>query len=74
MNAAARLLMIAGALLFVVGAALFIASKLGIPLGRLPGDISWQGKNVRVFAPITTMIVVSVVLTVILNLISRFGK
>lgn len=74
MNGAARLLMIAGALLFAAGAALFVASKLGIPLGRLPGDISWQGKNVRVFAPVTTMIVVSVVLTVILNLISRFWK
>lgn len=72
MNGVARLLMIAGALLFLAGVGLYAAAKLGIPIGRLPGDISYEGKNVRVFVPITTMIVVSVVLTIILNLFSRF--
>ena len=74
MNGVARLLMAAGALLFVVGAAIWLASKFGIPLGRLPGDISWQGRNVKIFAPVTTMIIISIILTVIVNLISRSGK
>jgi uncharacterized membrane protein YidH (DUF202 family) len=39
--------------------------------GRLPGDIRWEGQRARVFIPVTTMIVLSVVLTVVLNLILR---
>lgn len=40
--------------------------------GRLPGDIRYQGENTRVYVPITSMILVSVVLTVIVNLLSRW--
>lgn len=39
--------------------------------GRLPGDVRWTGQRTQVFFPITTMIVVSVVLTVLLNLFLR---
>ncbi|MDR1885584.1 MAG: DUF2905 domain-containing protein [Synergistaceae bacterium] len=73
MNAAARMLMTAGIVLFLAGGALYLASKVGLPFGRLPGDISWEGKNFRFFAPITSMIVVSLILTIILNVISKFG-
>jgi Protein of unknown function (DUF2905). len=73
MGGLGKTLMAAGALLFLAGALVWAAARFGLPLGRLPGDVSWQGKNVKVFAPFTTMIVVSVVLTLILNLISRFG-
>ena len=76
MPAIARMLMGMGIFLFVTGLIVYILSKTGIPIGhfgKLPGDISWQGKHVKVFAPITSMIIVSVVLTIILNLISRFG-
>lgn len=40
--------------------------------GRLPGDIRIERENVRVFIPFTSMILVSIVLTLILNLIRRF--
>ncbi len=40
--------------------------------GRLAGDIRYRGENTRVFIPITSMILVSVVLTVIVNLLSRW--
>jgi hypothetical protein len=70
----ARLLMTAGAVLFLAGAAAELAAKFGIRLGRLPGDIVWEGKNVKVFFPVVTMILVSVALTLILNLIARFVK
>ena len=73
MGGLAKMLMLAGAVMFLVGVAVFLVEKIGLPFGRLPGDISYEGKNFRVFAPITSMIVVSVVLTVIVNLISRFG-
>ncbi|HPE30150.1 MAG TPA: DUF2905 domain-containing protein [Parvularculaceae bacterium] len=63
-------------LLIILGAALLAAglfwpwlSKLG--LGRLPGDIFIQKDNVSFYFPITTMIIVSIVLTVILRLLGK---
>jgi len=63
-----------GILLVIVGAALLIAGRFGVPLGRLPGDISYRGKNVSLFFPLGTSILVSVVLSVIFYLISRFRR
>jgi hypothetical protein len=40
--------------------------------GRLPGDIRYESESTRVFVPITSMILLSILLTVILNLIRRF--
>jgi hypothetical protein len=66
--------MTAGAAVFGVGLAMWLASRFGVPLGRLPGDISWQGKNFRVYAPITSMLALSAVLTIVLNILARFIK
>lgn len=63
-----------GILLVVVGAALLVAARFGLPLGRLPGDFSYRGKNISVFFPLGTSILLSVVLSVILYLISRFRR
>ncbi|WP_239461240.1 DUF2905 domain-containing protein [Occallatibacter savannae] len=63
-----------GVLLAIVGAGLLLASRFGVPLGRLPGDISYRGKNVSVFFPLGTSILVSVALSVIFYLISRFRR
>ena len=41
-------------------------------LGRLPGDLRIERENVRVFIPFTSMILISLVLTLILNLLRRF--
>lgn len=67
-----RGLMILGAVIFAAGAVIWAASRFGLPFGRLPGDFFYEGKNFRVYAPIATMIVVSVVLSVIMNVISRW--
>jgi Zn-dependent protease with chaperone function len=40
--------------------------------GHLPGDIRIERENVRVYVPIVSMLVISIVLTILLNLISRF--
>lgn len=74
MNMLAKTLMIFGGVLFCAGALLFAVSKMGVPLGRMPGDIAWQGKHVKIFAPVTSMIVVSVVLTLLLNLLAKFFR
>ena len=68
----ARYLMIGGIILFLVGGGVYLAAKFGIPLGRLPGDIRIEGENGSFYFPVTTSILVSVILTIVLNLISRF--
>lgn len=74
MNMLAKALMIFGGVLFCAGAVMLAVSKTGIPFGRLPGDVAWHGRNVKVFMPITSMIIVSLVLTMLLNLFSRFFR
>jgi len=68
----ARYIMIGGIVLFLVGGGVYLAAKFGIPLGRLPGDIRIEGENGSFYFPITTSILVSVVLTIVLNLLIRF--
>ena len=63
-----------GLLLVVIGAVLLLASRFGLPLGRLPGDFSYRGRNVSVLFPLATSIVISVVLSVILYLISHLRR
>jgi hypothetical protein len=70
----ARYLMIGGVILFLVGGGVYLASKFGIPLGRLPGDIRIEGENGSFYFPVTTSILVSVLLTIILNVIVRLLK
>ena len=71
MESIARYLMIGGIILFLVGGGVYLASKFGIPLGRLPGDIRIEGENGSFFFPVTTSILISVVLTIVLNVIQR---
>jgi hypothetical protein len=69
MSGIGRTLLVFGAILIVVGGALLLAEKLG--LGRLPGDIVVERKGLRVYAPIATSIIVSLVLTLLANLFLR---
>jgi uncharacterized protein HemY len=69
MSQLGRVLLLAGLVIAGVGALLMLGERLG--LGRLPGDILWKRKNTIVSFPIMTSLVVSVILTVILNLILR---
>jgi hypothetical protein len=64
-----NLLMIVGAAFLVVGALVRYAPGLFAWFGNLPGDIRIEGENTRVFIPITSMIIISVVLTVVVNLV-----
>ncbi|MDX1499032.1 MAG: DUF2905 domain-containing protein [Woeseiaceae bacterium] len=67
----AKWLMIAGAALVLIGAALQFAPGLVNWFGRLPGDIRIESGSTRVFIPITSMIVLSLVLTLLINLFRR---
>jgi hypothetical protein len=66
-----RLLIYAGAALVVLGLIVIAAGKIGLPIGRLPGDIVWRGKNGTFYFPIVTCLVVSVLLTLISWLLRR---
>lgn len=63
-------LVVTGVVLIVVGVLLW----WGVPgwLGRLPGDLRIEGESTRVYLPITTMILLSAVLTIVVNLLRRF--
>lgn len=63
-----------GLAIAAVGAVLLVAGRLGLPLGRLPGDFAWKGKNVSVYFPVATCILISVLLSLILYLFSRFHR
>lgn len=74
MNEIGKVLIGIGILCVLAGTALLIAGRLGVPLGRLPGDISYRGKGFTVFAPLGTSILVSLILSGILYLVSRFRR
>jgi Protein of unknown function (DUF2905) len=65
-----RLLIVLGLVVAALGGLLLLAGQ--VPwLGRLPGDISFQRGNVQLYIPLATSIVVSVLLTLLLNLFLR---
>ena len=64
-----RILLVIGVVLVVVGGLAALGVRL--PFGRLPGDIAIEGERGGFYFPIVTMIIVSVVLTVLLNLFLR---
>jgi hypothetical protein len=59
--------------LFVVGGLVLLLGRV-LDLGNLPGDLAYRGENVRVYVPIGTMIVLSIVLTLLLNLALRLFR
>jgi len=69
-----KVLVAVGGLLVAVGVVVMLAGKANLPLGKLPGDITYRGKNTVVHFPLATSILLSVVLTVVLALISRFRR
>lgn len=66
-----KFLVVAGVLLVVIGLAVILAGRAGLPLGRLPGDFTYRGKNTVVYFPLATSILVSVILSIIFWLIAR---
>lgn len=69
-----RLLIGIGLLLLIAGGLLLLLGRTGIPLGKLPGDISYRGKNFSVYVPLGTSILLSVLLSLVFFLLSRFRR
>ena len=68
----ARALIGLALLLLLAGGVLFVLARLGLP--RLPGDFVLEGRNWKFFFPIATSIVLSLVLTVLINVFARFFR
>ena len=66
-----KLLLLFGAILLILGAVLVLAGRFNLPLGRLPGDIVYRGKNTVFYFPLMTSIIVSIILSLIFWLIGR---
>ena len=71
-----KILLGLGLLLVVLGAVLLLGSRLGLPIGRLPGDLHWRSRsgNTQVYFPIATSILLSVLLSLILWLLRSFRR
>ena len=66
-----KFLLLIGGVIVIIGAILLVAGKFNVPVGRLPGDIVYRGRNTVVYFPLATSIVVSVILSLIFWLVSR---
>jgi hypothetical protein len=74
MSGLGRILINFGLLLVVIGVVLIVLQRFNIPLGRLPGDLSWRGRGWSVSFPVATSILVSVILSLILWAISHLRR
>lgn len=66
--------MVFGVILFLTGFLLTVSQRLPFRFGRLPGDIVYEKNGVSIFVPITSMILLSLVLTVVGWVVSRFNR
>jgi Protein of unknown function (DUF2905) len=74
MNDLGRLLVGLGFVLLIAGGLLLLLGRTGIPLGKLPGDISYRGKNLSVYFPLGTSVLLSILLSLVFYLLSRFRR
>lgn len=69
-----RILIIIGATMLTIGTLIVIAGRIFPQLGNLPGDYRFEGDGFQLFIPFTTMLVISVLGTILLNILLRFFK
>lgn len=69
-----RILVTLGIALAVIGGLIMLLGRSGLPFGRLPGDILYRGKNTTFYFPLTTSILISIVLSGLVFIISRLRR
>ena len=69
-----KVLVFLGAAIVVVGLVFVLISRTNLPLGRLPGDIVYRGKNTIFYFPLATSIVISIVLSVLMYVFGKLRK
>ena len=66
-----KAIVILGAVLILAGGLIWLLGRSGLPLGRLPGDVHIQRDGMSCYFPIVTMIVLSILLTIVVNVVIR---
>ncbi len=74
MTGIGKLLIVSGGVLVLLGAVALLAGRANLPIGRLPGDIVYRGKNTSVYFPIVTCILLSILFSAIMWIIGRFSR
>jgi ABC-type Na+ efflux pump permease subunit len=69
-----KLLIYLGIALVVAGVVVMALGRMDVHWGRLPGDFIYRGKNTTVYFPLATSVLVSVVLSIVLYLVSRWRR
>ncbi len=72
LNSLGRWLFFAGLFLAFLGGLIWLAGRVGLPLGRLPGDIRFERDGFTCFVPLASSILLSLLLTLALNFIARW--
>ena len=65
------MLILVGGCILLLGIIVMLAGKANLPLGRLPGDLSYRGKNVTFYFPLATSILLSIVLSILFWFLGR---
>jgi len=63
-----------GVALVVIGGIVLLLGRTGMPLGRLPGDFLYRGKNTTLYFPLASSILISIVLSIVLFLVGRMKR
>ena len=74
MTGLGRFLIVSGMLILLAGAVLTLIGRTNLPLGRLPGDIVYRGKNTTFYFPLATSLLLSVLLSLLLYALGRWRK
>jgi len=69
-----RLLVIVGLVIALAGVLILVAVRYFPWLGNLPGDIRYESKNVRLYFPLVTMLLISLLGSILLNIIIRIFR
>jgi len=69
-----RILVALGVALVVIGGIVMLLGRTGMPLGRLPGDFLYRGKNTTFYFPLASSILISIVLSIVLFLVGRMKR
>jgi len=69
-----RILVALGVALVVIGGIVMLLGRTGMPLGRLPGDFLYRGKNTTLYFPLASSILISFVLSIVLFLVGRMKR
>ena len=74
MSELGKALIVLGGVLVVVGLILTFAGRANLPLGRLPGDIIFRGKNTNFYFPLATSILLSVALSLLFYFLGKWRQ